>query len=121
MAEEGWENDLFMTCFYYVSRPREEQQKMMGKVVVDEPFFESDPVEMTEVIRRISKPCLAFKILAAGRMCQNQKSVQAAFQFAFQNIKPIDAVIVGMYPRFEDEVSLNAGYARKYAGAAAGL
>jgi hypothetical protein len=121
MADEGWENDLFMTCFYFVSRPREEQQKLTGKVVVDEPFFESDPADMTAVIRKITKPCLAFKILAAGRKCQNQKSVQAAFQFAFQNIKPTDAVIVGMYPRFEDEVRLNAEYARKFAGAQPGL
>jgi hypothetical protein len=114
MADEGWENDLFMTCFYYVSRPREEQQKLLGKVVVDEPFFESDPSDMTRVIRQVGKPCLAFKILAAGRKCANQKSVQNAFRFAFENIKPVDAVIVGMYPRFEDEVNLNVEYARKF-------
>ncbi len=113
MADEGWENDLFMTCFYYVSRSREEQQKLLGKVVVDEPFFESDPVDMTNVIRQVGKQCLAFKILAAGRKCQDQASVQSAFRFAFERIKPTDAVIVGMYPRFEDEVGLNAGYARK--------
>jgi hypothetical protein len=114
MANEGWENDLFMTCFYYVSRPREEQQKLLGKVVVDEPFFESDPEEMTNVIRQVGKPCLAFKILAAGRKCSDQTSVQNAFRYAFERIKPIDAVIVGMYPRFEDEVHLNAEHARRY-------
>jgi hypothetical protein len=114
MADEDWGNDLFMTCFYYVSRPREEQQKLLGKVVVDEPFFESDPDEMTNVIRQVKKPCLAFKILAAGRKCSNQESVEKAFRFAFEHIKPSDAVIVGMYPRFEDEVRLNAGYARKF-------
>ncbi len=114
MAEEGWENDLFMTCFYYVTRPREEQQKLLGKVVVDEPFFESDPEEMTRVVRQVSKPCLGFKILAAGRKCNNQQSVEKAFRFAFEHIKPTDAVIVGMYPRFEDEVRLNAGYGRKH-------
>jgi hypothetical protein len=114
IADQGWENDLFMTCFYYVSRPKEEQQKLMGKVIVDEPFLESDPVEMTKVIRQVNKPCLGFKILAAGRRCADQESVAKAFRFAFENIKPTDAVIVGMYPRFEDEVRLNAGYARKY-------
>ncbi len=121
IADEGWENDLFMTCFYYVSRPREEQQKLLGKIVVDEPFFESDPIEMTKVVRQVGKPCLGFKILAAGRKCGDQKSVESAFRFAFENIKPIDGVIVGMYPRFEDEVSLNAQYARKYANAGSTL
>ncbi len=114
MEDEGWENDLFMTCFYYVSRPKEEQKKLLGKVVVDEPFFESDPIEMTDVIRQVKKPCLAFKILAAGRMCSSQESVERAFKYAFDRIKPTDAVIVGMYPRFEDEVVFNAGYALKH-------
>jgi len=114
MADEAWENDLFMTCFYYVNRPREEQQKMLGKVVVGEPFFESDPIEMTNVVRQVSKPCLGFKILAAGQLCSSQESVQKAFQFAFGRIKKTDAVIVGMYPRFEDEMHLNAEYVRKH-------
>lgn len=112
--DEGWENDLFMTCLYYVTRPQEEQQKSLGKVTVGEPFFESDPIEMTAVIRKVSKPCLAFKILAAGRLCWDQNMVEKAFKFAFQNIKPTDAVIVGMFPRYEDEVRLNVGYAQKH-------
>ncbi len=117
IADEGWENDLFMTCFYYVNRPREEQQALLGKVTVDEPFFESDPIEMTRVVRQISKPCLGFKILAAGRLCANQRMVDRAFKFAFENIKPVDAVIVGMYPRFEDEITCNIAYTSKYGSA----
>ena len=31
------------------------------------------------------------------------------------HIKPSGAVIVGMYPRFEDEITFNAGYTRKHA------
>ena len=50
VADEGWENDLFMTCFYYVTRPRDEQQEQMGKVFVGEPFLVSDPADMTAVM-----------------------------------------------------------------------
>jgi len=114
IADEGWENDLFMTCFYYVSRPKEDQQKLLGTTLVDEPFYEYDPANMTAVVRQVDKPCLGFKILAAGRKCSNQASVEKCFNFAFERIKRTDAVIVGMYPRFEDEISFNAGYARKY-------
>jgi hypothetical protein len=114
VADEGWENDFFMTCFYYVTRPREEQEKRLGKVIVDEPYLESDPVDMTRVIREVPKPCLAFKILAAGRLCWNPGEVDTAFRFAFSNIKKTDGVIVGMFPRFEDEVHANAEYTRKY-------
>lgn len=114
IADAGWENDLFMTCFYYVTRPREEQQTQLGKVTVGEPFFASDPVDMTNVIKTVEKPCLGFKILAAGRLCWSKHSVERAFRFAFENIKPTDGVIVGMYPRYHDEVHDDARYVAKY-------
>ena len=118
MANEDWENDFFMTCFYHLSYPLEQQQAEMGKMVVGEPFFDTDPIRMTEVVRSVSKPCLGFKILAAGRVCKNEKtakqSVERAFKFAFANIKPIDAVIVGMFPAFYDELTDNVAYVRKY-------
>jgi len=114
IADEGWENDLFMTCFYYVTRTREEMLKQLGTVTVGEPFLESDPDEMTRVIRQVKQPCLAFKILAAGRRCWTRSSVEKAFQYAFANIKKTDAVIVGMYPRFADEVREDAEFTRKY-------
>jgi hypothetical protein len=114
VADEGWENDFFMTCFYYVTRPREKQQEELGKVVVGEPFFESDPDDMTAVARQIEKPCLGFKILAAGRKCSSSYSVKKAFKYAFENLKPIDGVIVGMYPRFHDEIADNVQYTREF-------
>jgi hypothetical protein len=116
IADAGWENDFFMTCFYYVSRPAEEQRQQLGKVTVGEPFFESDPAEMTAVVRQVSKPCLGFKILAAGRLCWSPPAVEQAFRTAFASIKPTDGVIVGMFPRYADEVAEDAGLARKYGG-----
>ncbi len=114
IADEGWENDLFMTCFYYVTRPREEMEKELGKVPVGEPFFESDRDDMTAVVRQVKQPCLGFKILAAGRLCWSQPSVEQAFKYAFERTKPTDAVIVGMFPRYTDEVAENAGYTRTH-------
>lgn len=116
MADEGWENDLFMTCFYYVTRPPEDMEKELGKVPVGEPFFESDPDDMTAVVRQVDQPCLGFKLLAAGRRCSNPHSVGAAFRYAYAKIKKTDSVIVGMFPKFDDEVAQNAEYARQYGG-----
>jgi hypothetical protein len=116
VADEGWENDLFMTCFYHLSRPAEEQKKLLGRVTVGEPFFDTDPIEMTNVVRQVKQPCLGFKILAAGRVCNSKPSIHRAFKFAFQNIKPIDGVIVGMFPRYSDEVSEDAECARVFGG-----
>jgi hypothetical protein len=114
IADEDWENDLFMTCFYYVTRPREDIIASGSKVPVGEPFFESDPDDMTAVVRQVEQPCLGFKILAAGRLCWQAESVENAFKYAFAKVKKTDAVIVGMYPRFSDEVATNAEYARQY-------
>jgi hypothetical protein len=114
IAEAGWENDFFMTCFYYPTRPAEEQRRQLGKVTVGEPFFESDPADMTAVMRQVAKPCLGFKILAAGRSCWSPPAVEQAFRQAFASIKPIDGVIVGMFPRYADQVAEDAALARKY-------
>jgi hypothetical protein len=114
VADEGWENDLFMTSFYNVARPREEQEELLNKVTVGEPFLESDPIEMASIIKQVKQPCLAFKILAAGRSCWSPHATEKAFRFAFANIKPIDGVIVGLFPRYSDQVHEDAEYTRKH-------
>lgn len=116
IADEGWQVDLFMTCFYYITRTPEELEKMPPVVTVQvgRAFFASDPLEMTKVIQQVDRPCLGFKILAAGRMCYDKQSVAKAFKFAFKHIKPTDGVIVGMYPRYHDQIRQNAQYAREF-------
>ena len=68
---------------------------------------------MYQTIRQTPKPCLAFKILGAARRCDDQNMVRAAFYEAFENIKPTDAVVVGVYPKGEDHVALDAQYTRE--------
>lgn len=117
VADEGWDVDLFMTCFYYLTRTKEELNKMPPVVTaqIGYSFFASDPLAMTDVCRQVDQPCLGFKILAAGRMCDKAYKVETAFKFAFEHLKPADGVIVGMYPRFDDQIGRNAGYTRQYA------
>lgn len=117
VEDAGWENDLYMTCFYNLTRTREEMQQIVREPLVGEPylFFAADPERMVKRIREVKKPCLAYKILAAGRRCGNAKDLDAAFSFAYGNIKPTDAAIVGMYPVFADEPKENADLTRKYA------
>jgi hypothetical protein len=114
MADEGWENDFFMTCFHNLTRTREEMEKEFSAIPVGEVFVESDPPRMAAVVRQVDKPCLAFKILAAGRRCDSQGAVGEAFRWAFENIKKTDAVIVGMFPQYQDEVAINAELTRKH-------
>jgi hypothetical protein len=116
VADEGWEVDFFMTCFYYLTRTKEELAKMppVATLQIGYSFFASDPLAMTAVARQVRQPCLGFKILAAGRMCGKRQSVREAFKFAFEHLKPTDGVIVGMYPRYHDQMSENAQYVREF-------
>ncbi len=116
IADEGWEVDFFMTCFHFLTR---DHGAHLPTLEIAYPFYADDPAAMTAVVRQVKQPCLGFKILAAGRKCESQQSVREAFRFAFQHIKPTDGVIVGMYPRFFDEIRVNAQHTRDFGGAAA--
>ena len=116
IADEGWQVDFFMTCFYHLTQTKEEMAKMppVATLQIGYSFFASDPMAMTEVARQVKQPCLGFKILAAGRKCSDKPSVREAFKFAFEHLKPTDGVIVGMYPRYQDQISENAAYVRQF-------
>lgn len=108
--EHRWDIDFYMASVYNISRIERISSAVTGKEVEGEPFYEEDIPIMYRMIREIGKPCLAFKILGGTRRCQTQETVRAAFIEAFANIKPSDAVVVGMYPKDIDQVALNAQY-----------
>lgn len=111
IEDEGWDVDFFTPCFYFLTRNMEKKEELLPTLdVYPYRFFKEDPRVMTQVIRQVKKPCLAFKILAGGRQCNNQDTVRQAFKFAFENIKLIDGVMVGMFPWYFDEVGANAKY-----------
>ena len=83
------------------------QQNVMlaGAPRVDEPFDDPDREVAAAFIRQCHKPCLAYKILGAGRKCDSPAMVRDAFEFAFKRIKPGDAVVVGMFQKHADQVA----------------
>ncbi len=107
--DKGWDVDFYMACFYNLNRQARESALVSG-VMAREKFYEEDPPRMCKVIRAVDKTCLAFKIMAANRRCSSQDEVKAAFKWAFDNIKPTDAVVVGMFPKYVDQVRLNVEY-----------
>lgn len=110
---EGWDIDYYQACLYRVSRTAEEARAEFGEAPLGETFMEKDPERMCKMIRQTKKPCLAFKVFGAGRTTGTPEQVEQAFRFAYSNIKPGDAVIVGMYPRFKDEVTENTALVRR--------
>jgi hypothetical protein len=116
LESKGWPVDFYMTALYYLTRTAKDFKKEIGVVPVGETYLSEDPPRMCEVIRRVNKPCLAYKILAAGRKCESQREVRQTFEWTFKNIKQTDAVIVGMYPRFSDQITENTNIVREIAG-----
>jgi len=113
LEAKGWPNDFYMAAFHYLSRKPEEWKAELGASPVGETYLAEDPVRMCKVVRQVAKPCLVYKLLAAGRRCGSPAEVRQAFEFAYQNIKPTDAAIVGMYPRYSDQVSENTRLVRE--------
>lgn len=117
---EQWDVDFYMTSLYYLSRTPEEFQKLMGTRPLGEIYLPEDPPRMCTAIRKASKPCLAYKVLAAGRLTDSPKDIDAAFRFALENIKPSDGIIIGMYPRYSDQVAENADRVRRFTSSTPG-
>jgi hypothetical protein len=115
VEERGWDVDFYLLCAYNRTRTPEEIRKLLGVLPVpaNELYIESDPPHAYEVARKTSKTCFLFKILAAGRVARNSDGVEKAFREAFSSIKPQDCVIVGMFPRFQDEVKENCDRVRQ--------
>jgi hypothetical protein len=119
--QKGWDVDYYMCCLYYLTRPRAEYQKILGDdLPLGEIYLPTDPPRMFQVIRSTKKPCLVYKVLAAGRRIGSPKEVRQCFETALANVKPTDALIVGMYQQFNDQVAENAAIVREICGRSQG-
>ncbi|MGO9093900.1 MAG: hypothetical protein ACLQGV_01640 [Bryobacteraceae bacterium] len=109
VEEENWDVDFYAGCVYNRRRTAAEWKKALGGEIMEMPrdiYMASDPPRMYSVLRQTKKPCFAFKILAAGRI--GPEGIEQAFRTAFESIKPYDGVYVGMFPKFRDEVRMDA-------------
>jgi len=114
VEEHGWDVDFYLLCAYNRTRTPEEFRKLLGVLPLpaSDVYLETDPPRAYEVARKTSKTCFLFKILAAGRV-RSPEEVEKAFKLAFDSIKPQDCVVVGMFPRFKDEIKENCDRVRR--------
>lgn len=105
LHEKGFANDFYMTGLHYLTRHPEDWMKEIGTVPIDEGWIASDPPKMAEAVRKVNKPALVYKVLGAGRKCNSEEQKRQAIAWAYKNIKPIDATIIGLYPRYSDQVT----------------
>ena len=111
--ENGWETDFYMGCFYNLARQYKSAPAVDRDAYARDKFPKNDPERMASVLRQVSKPCLGFKIMAASRNCGTLEAIRGAFEFAFANLKPNDAVVVGIFQRDKNQVKENAAIVRE--------
>jgi hypothetical protein len=104
---KGWDLDFYMTCVYNVERPREEAERVAGRKIEGELFWDPDREKMLQRVRQASKPCLIFKVYAATRNCRSPEDMLAALRLASRYAKPTDAIIIGMFPKYKEQVKEN--------------
>ena len=107
---KGWDVDFYQCCLYRSVFSLDEAHR--GREEYEEEARES----MTRTIRQVHKPCIAFKVLGAGRHCQSSATVEAALRYAFEHIKPTDVVLLGMWQKHRDQVAENTRLVRRILG-----
>ena len=88
VQQAGVPIDFHMLCFYNIDGRR-------GKQTASDEFEKFDDRDRDAAIlarQELVKPCVGYKVLAAGRHDPEQ-----GFRFALENLKPGDAINVGMY------------------------
>ncbi len=116
VESKGWDVDYYMTCVYERHRSAADLEALLGQapIPVGEVYLPLDPPRMFQAVQQTRRPCLAFKILAAGRLSERRQWVEQAFRQTFASIKPTDGVIVGIYDRYSDQPAENAAFARRF-------
>jgi hypothetical protein len=106
--DEDWDIDYYMTALYNLRGGREEFEQKFGHAPLGEIYLREHRLKMCEQIQQTAKPCIAFKVLAAGRAIGSRAQIREEFAFALKNIKPSDAILIGMYQKFGDQIGENA-------------
>lgn len=89
--------DFYMMAFYNLSKR-------------SEVYIPEDRKSTCSIIQEVDKTFLAFKIMAAGR-----NDPEEAFEYAYKNIKPKDAVVIGIFTKYHpNQVKDNVELAKKF-------
>ena len=88
-AEEHLDVDYYMCCYYQPDRRDKSPEHDPGQ---KERYDARDRQTMADLIARLSKPVIHYKVMAAGR-----NDPAEAFGFVARHLRPTDAVCVGIY------------------------
>lgn len=90
-AEENLDLDYYLCCYY---NPERRDKRPAHDPNAQEVYLEEDRQAMTDLIQKLSRPVVHYKIMAAGR-----NDPKTAFAFAASKMRANDAVCVGIYQK----------------------
>ena len=118
--EEDWGVDFYMACLYNARRQQRGQQSGFitgkSKQLV---FYPEDKYEMFKVIQAVQKPFLVYKLLAGGQVFYGKDPkdypaiVEKELREAYQNMKPTDAGVIGVFQRDKNQIAEDAAIVAK--------
>ena len=119
--KEKWDVDFYMTCLYNSRKTQRGRQSsfITGKAnhLV---FYPDDRFEVLDAVKKVSKPCIVFKIFAGGQVFLNKnesetaEAAEAMIKETYENIKPNDMTCIGVFQRDKNQIKENADIAKKY-------
>lgn len=118
--EEDWGIDFYMLSLYNARKNNREESSFITGKPKSLLFYPNDRFKAYEVVKQVQKPFLVYKIFAGGQVfygkTQEQILVTAenVIKETFENIKPNDFAVVGVYQKHKDMLAENARYAQKF-------
>jgi len=118
--KEKWDVDFYMTCLY---NSRKTQRGRQSSFITGKAnhliFYPDDRFEMFDAIKKVSKPCIAFKIFAGGQIFLGKNAdeipatAEAFIKETYENIKPDDITCIGVFQRDKNQIRENADIVKK--------
>lgn len=110
--EENWDVDFYVACLQNARRGREGAASgfVTGKTKMGLLFYPEDRPVMLELIKKVQKPCIAYKIFAGGQMFMHKTEdrirgiIKEAYREVFSAVKPNDLAAIGIFQKYKDQL-----------------
>ncbi len=113
---EQWGADFYMACLQNARKGREGETSgfLSGKPKVHVKFFPEDRPIMLDLISKLEKPCIAFKIFAGGQALTEEdpeklkENIRGIYREVFSKLKPNDIAAIGVFNKYKDQIKEDA-------------
>ena len=113
---EGWNVDFYVACLQNARRNREGEPSgfLTGKTKAHLVFYPEDRPIMIDLISKLNKPVIAYKIFAGGQMFVDKtheevkQAIKGVYEEVFTGIKPDDCAAIGVFQRDRNQIREDA-------------